>query len=112
MSLAVMKEAISPDFSINIASSFCKESGSDYLGLYFVLVLEEESVFVGTVAEFDCFDLEVTIIMNDAEFGCTVLTSFIAVTSGFFDIIPRVIRYFLFSLFLILSEQRRKLNHK
>ena len=54
-----MKEAIPPDFSIsiNVASSFCKESGSDSLGLYFVLVLEEECVFVGVVAEFDCFDL-------------------------------------------------------
>ena len=62
MSFAVMKEAIPPDFSINVASSFCKESGSDSLGLYFVLVLEEEYVFVGAVAEFDCFDLVETII--------------------------------------------------
>ena len=52
-----MKEAIPLDFFINVTSSFCKESGSDSLGLYFVLVLEEESVFVGAVAEFDCFDL-------------------------------------------------------
>ena len=66
-----MKEAIPPDFSINVASSFCKESGSDSLGLYFVLVLEEESVFVGTVAELECFDLVVT-IMNDAGFGSNV----------------------------------------
>ena len=66
-----MKEAILPDFSINIASFFCKESGSDSLGLYFFLILQEESVFVGAVAEFDCFDLVVT-IMNDAGFGCTV----------------------------------------
>ena len=60
MSLVVMKEAIPPDFSINIASSFCKESGSDSLGLYFFLVLQEKSVFVGAVAEFDCFDLVVS----------------------------------------------------
>ena len=43
----------------------------------------EVIVFVGAVAEFDSFNLVVTIIMNDARFGCTVLTSFIAVTSFF-----------------------------
>ena len=78
-----MKGEIPPDFSINVASSFYKESGSDSLGLYFVFLLEEESIFVGSVAEFDCFDLVETIVMNDAGFGCTALSSFIAVTSFF-----------------------------
>ena len=30
-----MKEAIPPDFSINVASFFCKDYGSDFLALYF-----------------------------------------------------------------------------